>query len=94
MGSDQFNTVNKDLEKLKVTIDDYIKGKDLNAVNNEFAELGFIVASDDNNLIADPSRPGLKVYERELKNQLLNTKTNKNLLNEKVSKSAKVKLTG
>lgn len=94
MGSDEFDIVNTELETLKTKIDDYINGKDLDAVNNEFAELGFIVASDNNSLIADPSRPGLKVYERELTNQLLNTKTNKNLLDEKVTKGAKVKLTG
>lgn len=94
MGSDEFDTVNTELETLKTKIDDYINGKDLDAVNNEFAELGFIVATDNNSLIADPSRPGLKVYERELTNQLLNTKTNKNLLDEKVTKGAKVKLTG
>lgn len=93
MGSDEFDSVNNELEKLKTTIEEYIQGKDLTAVNNEFAELGFIVAGEDS-INADPNRPGLKVYERELTNQLLNTKTNKNLLDEKVNKSARVKLTG
>lgn len=93
MGSDEFDNVNNELEKLKTTIEEYIQGKDLTAVNNEFAELGFIVAGEDS-INADPNRPGLKVYEKELTNQLLNTKTNKNLLDEKVNKSAKVKLTG
>ena len=56
MGSDEFDTVNTELETLKTKIDDYINGKDLDAVNNEFAELGFIVASDKGLYI------GLKAY--------------------------------
>lgn len=93
MGSDEFNKINTDLEALKTKIDEYLNGKDLTAVNSEFAELGFIERGE-NSLTPDPSRPGLKVYERELKNQMLNTKTNKNLLDEKVSMSARPTLGG
>ncbi len=94
MGSDEFDNISGDLTKLKGIVGNYISGKDTDAVNSEFSELGFIVAEGANGLQADPSRPGLKVYEKELQDQLLNTKTNKNLLDEKVTKGARVKLTG
>jgi hypothetical protein len=94
MGSDDFSKIGGDLTKLKTLVGDYINGKDTDAVNSEFAELGFIVAEGVNGLQADPNRPGLAVYEKELQDQLLNPKTNKNLLDEKVIKGARVRLTG
>jgi hypothetical protein len=90
MGSDEIDTILEPLTKVENTAKDYLEGKKtLDDVNKEFAELGFM----DTEGKADPSRPGLATYEKELTDQLLNTKTNKNLL--KVTKGTNtVKLTG
>ena len=87
MGSDALEP----LTRVEELAQDYLDGKkSLNDVNKEFAELGFM----DSDGKADPNRPGLAVYERELTAQMLNTRTSGNLLNEKVTKGARVKLTG
>ena len=91
MGSDEFDPMLDPIAKVETIATDYLEGKkSLGDVNKEFAELGFM----DTEGKADPSRPGLAVYEKELTDQLLNTKMSSNLLDEKVTKGARVKLTG
>lgn len=77
MGTDEMDPILDPLTKVENTANEYLEGKKtLDDVNKEFAELGFM----DTEGKADPSRPGLATYEKELTDQLLNTKTNKNLL--------------
>lgn len=81
MGSDQAAASTESLTKIEKVMQDYIDNKDLDAVNMEFVELGFIV---DDSGMPDPNRPGLAVYERELTKRMLNPKTS-----DKVLKSVK-----
>lgn len=77
MGTDEMDPILDPLTKVENTANEYLEGKKtLDDVNKEFAELGFM----DTEGKADPSRPGLATYEKELTDQLLDTKTNKNLL--------------
>ena len=90
MGTDEMDPILEPLIKAENTAKEYLAGtKTLSDVNKEFAELGFI----ENNGKPDPSRPGLTTYEKELTDQLLNPKTNKNLLKIKEGATG-AKLTG
>ena len=92
-GSEEFDANAGDLNKLIESIDKYLETKDLTAVNKEFMELGYIEKdADGTGLKANPSKPGLKRYLVELKRQMFDTKTNQNLLNDKVVKSATVSI--
>ena len=92
-GSEEFDANASDLNKLIESIDKYLETKDLTAVNKEFMELGYIEKDvDGTGLKANPSKPGLKRYLVELKRQMFDTKTNQNLLNDKVVKSATVSI--
>lgn len=92
MGSEQFEESSKRMEQLEKLTGDYVAGKGLDAVNEEVMELGFIEKDAAGGLKADPNKPGLKVYERELTKQMLDPKTNQNLLEKSVAMSGKVSI--
>ncbi|MFW9602486.1 MAG: hypothetical protein ACMV1B_09215 [Prevotella sp.] len=94
MGSDQFNENSKGPKELVDLIDMYISGKGLDTVNAEMSKLGYIELDPSGGLRADPNRPGIQTYARELESALLNPKANKNLLDEKVTKAGGTTLTG
>lgn len=94
MGSDQFNENSKGPKELVDLIDMYISGKGLDTVNAEMSKLGYIELDPSGGLRADPNRPGVQTYARELESALLNPKANKNLLDEKVTKAGGTTLTG
>lgn len=94
MGSDQFDENSKGPKELVDLIDMYISGKGLDTVNAEMSKLGYIELDPSGGLIADPNRPGIQTYARELESALLNPKANKNLLDEKVTKAGGTTLTG
>lgn len=84
MGSEAFDELSKHPDKLIEMMEKYLKGKDVNDVNAEMAELGFIQFDPTGTgLKVDPNRPGVSAYAKELKEQLLNPKANKNLLDKK-----------
>ena len=94
MGSDQFDENSKGPKELVDLIDMYISGKGLDTVNAEMSKLGYIELDPSGGLRADPNRPGIQTYARELESALLNPKANKNLLDEKVTKAGGTTLTG
>ena len=94
MGSDQFDDNSKGPKELVDLIDMYISGKGLDTVNAEMSKLGYIELDPSGGLRADPNRPGIQTYARELESALLNPKANKNLLDEKVTKAGGTTLTG
>lgn len=94
MGSDQFDENSKGPKELVDLIDMYINGKGLDTVNAEMSKLGYIELDPSGGLRADPNRPGIQTYARELESALLNPKANKNLLDEKVTKAGGTTLTG
>ena len=94
MGSDQFDENSKSPKELVDLIDMYISGKGLDTVNAEMSKLGYIELDPSGGLRADPNRPGIQTYARELESALLNPKANKNLLDEKVTKAGGTTLTG
>lgn len=83
MGSDQFDENSKGPKELVDLIDMYISGKGLDTVNAEMSKLGYIELDPSGGLRADPNRPGIQTYARELERDLLDSKRNKNLLNAK-----------
>lgn len=94
MGSDQFDENSKGPKELVDLIDMYISGKGLDTVNAEMSKLGYIELDPSGGLRADPNRPGIQTYARELERAMLNPKANKNLLDEKVTKAGGTTLTG
>lgn len=83
MGSDQFDENSKGPKELVDLIDMYISGKGLDTVNAEMSKLGYIELDPLGGLRADPNRPGIQTYAIELERDLLDSKRNKNLLNNK-----------
>lgn len=82
IGDDQ--DINEAISKLA---DDYMKakgdGKALEAVNDEFARLGFII-KDGKGVKADPNRPGLKRYKDVLTDALIDSKKQNTQLDKKL----------
>ena len=95
MGSDSYEEDIKESQELVKLITDYMNGKDLDTVNAELSTLGYLQLDPTSGEIkADPSRPGLVSYAKELTADLLNPKANANLLDKKVTAGKSVTLTG
>lgn len=95
MGSDSYEEDIKASQELVKLMTDYMNGKDLDTVNAELSTLGYLQLDPTSGEIkADPSRPGLVSYANELTADLLNPKTNANLLDKKVTIGKSVTLTG
>ena len=85
MGSDEFDKISKQTDEITKVMNDYMDNKGLDSVNQELADIGFIEFDPSGEFKADPNRPGLTTYVNDLTNQLINPKTNKNLLDKKVT---------
>ena len=95
MGSDSYEEDIKASQELVKLMTDYMNGKDLDTVNAELSTLGYLQLDPTSGEIkADPSRPGLVSYAKELTADLLNPKANANLLDKKVTAGKSVTLTG
>ena len=95
MGSDSYEEDIKASQELVKLMEDYMNGKDLDTVNAELSTLGYLQLDPTSGEIkADPSRPGLVSYANELTADLLNPKSNANLLDKKVTAGKSVTLTG
>jgi len=79
------------IDKLMKIVDDYLENRDAEKVNAQVMDLGYIELDPTSGVLkADPNRPGLRVYAKELEKQMLNPNTNKNLLDKKVVASGQV----
>ena len=95
MGSDSYEEDIKASQELVKLMTDYMNGKDLDTVNAELSTLGYLQLDPTSGEIkADPSRPGLVSYAKELTADLLNPAANANLLDKKVTIGKSVTLTG
>ena len=95
MGSDSYEEDIKASQELVKLMTDYMNGKDLDTVNAELSTLGYLQLDPTSGEIkADPSRPGLVSYAKELTANLLNPAANANLLDKKVTIGKSVTLTG
>jgi len=83
MGSEFYEENSKKIDKVIAMQEEYLKNKNVEAVNTEMSELGYIEKDINGGFKVDPNRPGIKSYAKELEAQLLDPKVNANLTGKK-----------